>query len=360
MNVTRKTKKQAQQQKRLGRNVRQQKANLKNQKQTAKGQPQKPKQAAPAKKKGGVINALAQKLFGTKTAPQTAQQSLPYKEMYKDGICRVNDRLFTKTITFGDINYQLAQNEDKTQIFDGYCDFLNYFDSAISVQLSFINKYGNIRDFEKAISIPEQDDDFNSIRREYADMLKNQLAKGNNGLVKMKYITFGIEAASLKEAKPKLERVETDIIGNFKVLGVKALALNGIERLAVLHGQMHPDGSEKLQLEWADLAKTGLSTKDYIAPTSFDFRDGKTFRMGTTIGAASFIQIIAPELTDRLLADYLNMDNAVTVNMHIKSIDQMEAIKTIKRKITDLDAMKIAEQKKAVRAGYDMLRPDRV
>jgi hypothetical protein len=209
-------------------------------------------------------------------------------------------------------------------------------------------------DFEKAISIPDQDDDFNSIRVEYAEMLKNQLAKGNNSLVKTKYITFGIEAVNLSEARPRLERIETDIINNFKVLGVKAHPLNGLERLGVLHGQLHPDGSEKLQLQWADLAQTGLNPKDYIAPTSFDFRGGKTFRMGTTIGACSFIQIIAPELTDRLLADYLNMDNAVTVNMHIKSIDQMEAIKTIKRKITDLDAMKIAEQKKAVRAGYDM------
>ena len=211
-----------------------------------------------------------------------------------------------------------------------------------------------MQDFEKSISIPDQDDDFNSIRVEYAEMLKTQLAKGNNGLVKMKYITFGIEAENIKEAKPKLERIEADIINNFKVLGVKAHSLNGIERLAVLHGQMHPDGTEKLILDWADLAKTGLSTKDYVAPTSFDFKSGRTFRMGTTIGAASFIQIIAPELTDRLLADFLNMDNAITVNMHIKSIDQMEAIKTIKRKITDLDAMKITEQKKAVRAGYDM------
>ena len=331
--------------------MKQQQANKKDAKKAA-NQPNG--SSPPAPKQGGIKATLMQKLFGTKSAPQTAQQSIPFREIHKDGICRVNDRLYTKTITFGDINYQLAQNEDKTQIFEGYCDFLNYFDSTISVQLSFINKFGNMKDFEKAISIPNQDDEFNSIRLEYAEMLKTQLAKGNNGLVKMKYITFGVEVASLKEAKPRLERIEADIINNFKVLGVKAFPLNGLERLAVLHGQLHPDGSEKLQLEWADLAKTGMNAKDYIAPTSFDFRDGKTFRMGTTIGAASFIQIIAPELTDRLLADYLNLDNAVTVNMHIKSIDQMEAIKTIKRKITDLDAMKIAEQKKAVRAGYDM------
>jgi len=314
----------------------------------------------PPKKKGGFFASLLAKLFGSGTKPNSAQKSIPYREMYKDGICRVNDKLYTKTVTFSDINYQLAQNEDKTQIFDSYCGFLNYFDSTISVQLSFINKYGNIKDFEDAIDIPDRDDDYNSIRREYVEMLKGQLAKGNNGLVKQKYITFGIESSSLREAKPKLERIEAEIVNNFKVLGVKAMALNGAERLAVLHGQLHPDGKDVFRFDWNALPETGMSTKDFIAPTSFDFRGGKTFGMGTTIGAVSFIQIIAPELSDRLLADYLDMNNAITVNLHIKSIDQSEAIKTIKRKITELDAMKINEQKKAVRAGYDMLRPDRV
>jgi len=313
-----------------------------------------PVKPPPPKKKGGVFNSLLAKLFGSKTVPSTVQQSIPYKEMYKDGICRVNDKLYTKTITFSDINYQLAQNEDKTQIFESYCGFLNYFDSTISIQLSFINKYGNIKDFEHSIDIPDRDDEYNSIRREYAEMMKNQLAKGNNGLVRRKYITFGIESPTLREAKPKLERIEADIIGNFKALGVTAHALNGAERLAVLHGQLHPDGKDIFNFDWKALPETGMTTKDFISPTSFDFRGGKTFRMGTTIGAVSFIQIIAPELSDRLLADYLEMNNAITVNLHIRSIEQSEAIKTIKRKITELDAMKINEQKKAVRSGYDM------
>jgi hypothetical protein len=313
-------------------------------------------------KKGfaGFISWVLQKLFGVKTAPRTAQHTIPYRQMFKDGICQVTEKLYNKTITFGDINYQLAHAEDKNLIFEGYCDFLNYFDSTISVQLSFINKFGNPKDYERSILIKEKDDKYNSVRREYAEMLKNQLAKGNNGLVKHKYITFGISAANLREAKSKLERIEADIINNFKVLGVKAYPLNGQERLSVLHGQMHPDGKEKFLFNWRDIPKTGLSAKDYIVPTSFDFRDKASFRMGKTYGAVSFIQIIAPELTDKLLSDYLGMDNAVTVNLHIRSIDQQEAIKTIKRKITDLDAMKITEQKKAVRAGYDMLRPDRV
>ncbi len=302
-------------------------------------------------KSSGSIKA---RLFGRADTPETAQQSIPYKEMYRDGICRVTDRLFTKTVVFADINYQLAQSEDKNAIFESYCDFLNYFDSSIRVQLTFINKRANIRDFERSIEIPGREDEFDSIRKEYAAMLKSQLAKGRNGLVREKYITFGIEADSIKEAKPRLERVETDILNNFKTLGVASRPLSGAERLEILHGQFHPDGQERMRFDWKDIVKTGLSTKDFIAPSSFDFRDSKSFRIGEHYGAASFIQILAPELTDRMLAEFLDLDTTVTVNLHIRSIDQAEAIKTVKRKLSDLDKMKIEEQKKAVRVGYDM------
>ncbi len=286
----------------------------------------------PSDKKGGFFNGILSRVFGTSAAPRTAQQSIPYKEMYRDGICRVTDRLYTKTITFQDINYQLAQNDDKTQIFENYCDFLNFFDNSIPFQLSFINQYGNMEEFKHSIDITLTGDRYDSIREEYSDMLKNQLAKGNNGLVKAKYITFGIEADSLKDAKMRIERVEADILANFKVLGVTARSLSGVERLEVLHGQLNPGGRDKLRFHWNDIAKSGLSTKDFIAPTSFNFRNGRTFNIGAEYGAVSYVQILAPELTDRMLADFLDMDTAVTVTIHVQSINQTDAIKTIKRK----------------------------
>jgi len=297
---------------------------------------------------------MAAKIFGRADKPATVQQSIPYREMYRDGLCRVNDRLYTKTITFGDINYHLAQNEDKTQIFENYCDFLNYFDSSIGVQLSAINQFGNAEEFLRSIDIPLKGNDCDPLCIELGDFIRNQQAKGNNGLVKTKYVTFGVEADNLKAAKLRAERVEADILNNYKTLGVPSKPLNGMERLEVLHGVFHPDGNVKFRFNWKDIPRTGQSTKDFIAPTSFDFRDGKTFKMGEYYGAVSYLQILAPELTDRLLADFLDLDSAVTVTIHIKSIDQSEAIKTIKRKLSDLDKMKIEEQKKAVRSGYDM------
>ena len=283
----------------------------------------------------------------------TAQQTIPYLAMYPDGICKVTEKKYSKSIAYDDINYQLAQADDKTAIFENWCDFLNYFDATVSVQLSFINRGTRSGGAEEVIAIPAQNDAFNSIRTEYADMLKHQLAKGNNGFVKSKYITFSVEADNLNAAKARLARIETDILNNFKVLGAAARPMTGYERLEALHSVFHPEG-EPFRFSWDWLTPSGLTTKDFIAPSSFRFGDGRTFRMGRKLGAVSFLEILAPELNDRMLADILDLETGIVVNLHIKSIDQTEAIKTIKRKITDLDKMKIEEQKKAVRSGYDM------
>ena len=282
--------------------------------------------------------------------------------MFPDGICRVNPGYFTKTIQFQDINYQLSQNEDKTAIFEGWCDFLNYFDSSVKFQLSFMNMAANKDTYGQSIAIPPQDDDFDNIREEYTEMLRNHacsskslgLTAGNNGLIKTKYLTFGIEAANMKEAKPRLDRIETDLLNNFKRLGVAAEPLNGKQRLALMHGMFHMDEHTDFHFEWEWLAPSGLSVKDYIAPSSFEFRTGKEFGIGNKLGAVSFLQILAPELNDRMLADFLDMESSLIVTMHIQSVDQTKAIKTVKRKITDLQKMTIEEQKKAVRSGYDM------
>ena len=274
--------------------------------------------------------------------------------MFPDGICRVTDTYYTKTIQFQDINYQLSQNEDKTAIFDGWCDFLNYFDASVHFQLTFLNMAANKDTYGTQITIPLRGDEDDAIRTEYTQMLRDQLAKGNNGLIKTKYLTFGIEADGMKTAKPRLERIETDVLNNFKRLGVAAEPLNGTDRLRLLHDMLRIDDPAPFRFSWDWLASSGLSVKDFIAPSSFEFAKGNYFGIGQKRGAASFLQILAPELNDRMLADFLDMESSLIVTMHVQSVDQVSAIKTIKRKITDLNRMKIEEQKKAVRIGYDM------
>ena len=286
--------------------------------------------------------------------PRTAQQSIPFQRMFPDGICRVSDRYYTKTIQYQDINYQLAQQEDKTAIFEEWCSFLNFFDSSIHFELSFMNMATDAEVFEKNIRIPLRNDHFNSVRSEYSQMLKTQLAQGNNGLTKTKYITFGIEAESMREAKPRLDHVQTNLMNNFKRLGVVAKVLNGKDRLQLMHAMFHMGDNDRFYFDWNWLVGSGLSVKDFIAPTSFSFPGGRTFTMGSLHGAMSYLQITASDLSDQLLKDFLDMETSEIVTMHIQSVDQTAAIKQIKHTITELDRSKIEEQKKAVHAGYDM------
>ena len=292
--------------------------------------------------------------------PRDAVQTIPYRELFPDGLMQVNDKLFTKTLRFSDINYELAQPEDKEQTFDGLCDFYNALDSSMWAQMSFLNLRANLIDYRKSVTVPGQGDGCDDVRRELETILQAQLAKGNNGLIKRKYFTFGIEADSGQAARPRVERIEADLRNHLKNMGVRSEPLSGYDRLEVLHGIFHPDGREKLRFNWDAVVNTGLSTKPFIAPSSFDFRGGRTFKIGGMWGAASFLQIGASQLNDRVLSDFLNLDCSQIVTIHIKAVNQQEAIKTIKRKLTDIEKTKIEEQKKAVRSGYDMdvLPPD--
>lgn len=289
----------------------------------------------------------------------SAQQTIPYVAMHPDGVCQLPGGLYTKTVEYEDINYAVASTEDQTAIFGGWSSFLNYFDSSLPFQLSFVNRRSRSANRYK-VNIPEQEDEFNSIRHEYVEMLKGQISKSNNGIERTKYITFGLPAGSVAEARPRLGRVEADVMGNLKRLGVQSQPLDGRDRLAVLHGQMHPGSREPFRFSWKDIPQHGMGTKDYIAPDSFDFRQSRTFRVGQSWGAVSYLQILASELSDKLLAEILELDAELTVTLHIQTVDQLRAIKTIKGKISDIGRMKAEEQKKAVRAGYDMeiLPPD--
>ncbi len=297
------------------------------------------------------IIKMAQHDDGT---PRTAQQTIPFERMFQDGICRIGRDYYTKTIQFQDINYQLAQQEDKTEIFEEWCSFLNFFDSSVHFELSFMNLATDATDFERKIAIPHQKDDFNDVRDEYSTVLLKQMEAGNNGLTKTKYITFGIHADSMKSAKPRLIHIEMDLLNNFKRLGVVAETLDGYQRLALMHRQLHMGDKARFHFDWKYLVGSGLSVKDFIAPSGFEFPTGRYFKIGDLFCAMSFLSIDASDISDRMLADFLGMESTQIVTMHIQSVDQNEAIKTIKHTITELDRSKIEEQKKAVRAGYDM------
>ena len=283
---------------------------------------------------------------------ETVQDTIPYKRMLKDGICQIEKNKFNKTIRFLDINYRLMEEADQESIFSEFSSFLNFFNSSVEVEFSYINSIGENEEISKLIDIKENIDDFNEIRSEYRQMLLNQSSKGNNGLSKSMYLTFTIEAEDLKQAKSRLEQMEMDVLNNFKQMGVKAYVLDGEERLKVIHDILNPN--DKLVFSFEDLKYSGLTTKEYIVPPSFNFSKPTYFKSGEVFSEVNFLQLLVSDIKDEMLSEFLALEENMVVTFHIKAIDQMEAIKNVKRKITDLDKMKLEENKKAIRAGYDI------
>ena len=326
--------------------------------------------------------------------PNSAQRTIPYTQMYRSGLCHATgvpvkavrrDKLwqrmikklpvpglqekkpvtlgyYTKTVEFFDTNYRLAKRENKEAIFENWCRFLNYFDASVSVQLTFLNQKVDVEDFYRSIEIPAHGDDFNALRAEYVTMLKAQFSKGNNGLIKRKFLTFGIHAEDQDTAQIKLDRIESEIIGTFRTMKVVAFPLNGYERLEIMHDVLNIGTDRKLNFNWDLITQTGLSTKDFISANSMNFSQKRQFELQERVGRASFLQINAPELSDDILAQLLELDSPLIVTMHLHSLEQADAIKQIKDTMTDLNKMKIEEQMKATRMGYGMeiLPPDLV
>ena len=286
--------------------------------------------------------------------PTTAQKTISFEKMYQDGICLVKPKFYTKMVEFFDINYDLLEDEDKYEILEDYSKFINYFDPSIPFEIFLFNRQVNEQMLAEQFQIPAQEDAFNEIREEYTHMLQKQAAKGNNGIIKSKYVIFGVHANGLKEARSKLNNIGTDVVKNLNLMGTNAKVLDGKERLRVLYEYFNQGEMEPFRFSFQELSESGKSVKDYIAPPGFDFRYPSRFQSGSMYGSVHYLDMIAPKCDDELIKRLLDIDDNLTITMHMQTVDPVKAIKRIKNALSNIQKMKIEEQKKAVRSGYDM------
>ena len=300
------------------------------------------------------VKKIKKRMAELKANKQDSTQSfIPYLHMYSDGICHVRDKFYTKTVQFFDINYRMASFDDAHRIFSSYCNLLNYFDDSIKVQLSFENQNTDIDEMNDNLTIPLCNDGDDDIRKEYSEMQKKQMLKGKNGKVLKKYITFGIDAANLRYARIRLVNIVSEIKKLFKKFDVACQELNGKERLELLYKSLNPFSDEPFIYDEAYMKKTGMDTKDFIAPSSLKIAKNH-FELGNSCyGRVSALNVLSGEMSDEILSDFLELDNILAIDIHLEPYDQTESIKLIRGKLSNLEKMKVDEQKKAVRSGYD-------
>ena len=292
---------------------------------------------------------------------KSTQETLNYKRMYPNGICNVTGNVYNRMIRFSDISYQLSQDEMKQRIFAQYSTLLNSFDFNVKLQLTFINYRMNSDNFldvayeytkeNSAIEI----EDFELLREEYFSFLDEQRQKGSNGIIRNKYLVFSIVDESYESAVRRLESIETSIKSSFQTMGVITESLSGLERLSIINYLLNSNTPHYVELENIPKEKLKHPLKDFIAPRTFDFGyKNDEFKINNKYATTLYLSIEASELSDRALAEYLDLELEILVSMHIYSLEQQKAVKMVKTKASDLDSIKIEEQKKAIKAGYDM------
>lgn len=287
-----------------------------------------------------------------KESSSATQSSIPYATMYQDGTCHIQKNKYSQTIEFYDTNYQLATFEEKDNKFLLWCNILNYFDESIEFQNTYENQIINKEQLTKIVKIGKCEDSFDDIRSEYSDYRCKQLTEGKNSKRIKKYLTFTIEAKNKKIARTKLNSISDELISLFSDMKVSARKLNGEERLESIYHSCNPFISEPFIFDWNLVKRMGYSTKDFVAPTSLSFKKSD-FEIADGYGSITSINILAGELSDKIISDYLEIDGLVSLNFHIKPYDQLAALKYVRGKHSDVQKMKIDEQKKAFRAGYD-------
>ncbi|OMD35657.1 VirB4-like conjugal transfer ATPase, CD1110 family [Paenibacillus odorifer] len=283
--------------------------------------------------------------------PKNVQQSIPYSLVSDDGILQHGKVRFSKTFALIDINYQVGKQDDQEEVFAKYCEFLNFFDESVNVQVNILNKSFNKDEFARRVIVEQKNDFMTPFREEYNKMIKSKISGGKNEVKKVKYITISIESISIDEARSAFSRIERETQAIFKRMGSSLHGLDLSERLEMLHDIYRMGQEGQFVYEPSEHKKKGLLTKDLIAADSMTFKRDHMI-IGDRYARALYIKDLPTFLNDKFLSEITDFSFNLLLTMNIKSVNSYKALRIVKRQITGMEANKIEYQKRSLKNGY--------
>ena len=294
-------------------------------------------------------NAERKKQLKKAAAPKSTVQQVKYERMFEDGICEIEHGLYSRSVKFSDINYQTARRDEQVDLFTRYCEVLNYCDPTMHLQINIINRRIDKDAFRETMFMPMQGDSLDHYRKEMNGMLAQKALEGQNSILREKYLTFTTGATSYETAIPALARLETDLTGHFKALGCEVEMLSGAERLELIHNIFRPE--ERFTFAYDQLLESSLTTKSFVAPDSFDFREKHRFEFGDHLGQVLFLRELPAELSDKIISELSDLPIDMNITLHITNVDQGKALEMVRRQIAFMEMEATGKQDAAVQKG---------
>jgi len=257
--------------------------------------------------------------------PRSAQDIIPIKALWLDGIFLVGKNKYSKCFKFIDINYAVASNEDKEAMFIDYSELLNSLDTGAMAKITINNRRINKIDFEKQILLDLQNDKLDEYRKEYNQMLIDKTKEANE-IVQEKMITISVYKKSVEEARNYFNRVGADLISKFNSLGSKCVELNTEERLRILHDFYRTGEETSFRFDMTEDLKKGHNFRDFICPDSFEFKDDY-FKMGNRYGRVLFLKEYASFIKDSMITELTELNRNLMLSIDVIPIPMDEAVK---------------------------------
>lgn len=281
---------------------------------------------------------------------RTTQNHIDYDVMMKNGICYIGDDVYSAVLKFTDVNYQIARNDDQEAIWTKYMEILNSLGSESGIQLVIHNHTVDEEDFEKNVLMKSKGDNLDNDRIEFNKVLRTNINMGTNNIVTDKMFVFTSKMDDLDEAIKDINFKGREFEDRFKELGCDAYIMDGRERLETINNMFNP--AKPFYFDYSKVNDT-FTSKDAIAPSSFDFTKKDRFMIGDRYCRCLWLKNYSTELSDKYINDLTKIEHNLVISFHMKSVVRGEELPLIKSNIAGMELQKMEEQKKALREGYD-------
>ena len=268
-------------------------------------------------------------------APKSCQDAIPIKRIYDDGIFQVGRELFSKTFKFTDINYAVADYDDKQNMLQEYADFLSTLDAGVPAKITINNRRINRLDIERTLLLPDKDDGLDDYRHEYNRMLLDK-ATGANAMVQDKYFTLFVFKKTVEEARAYFNRAGAEITARLKKLGSICTEMDTTERLRLFHDFYRVGEESNFDFDIKTNRRRGHSFKDYIAPDSFEF-EGDHFKIGDRYGRVLFLREYGTYIKDTILADLTALNRNIMLSVDIIPVPIDESVKEAESRLLGVE-----------------------
>jgi len=307
------------------------------------------------KKKKEVVKkekTMSERRKAKSIVPRSTQQTIPYIATYDEGMLEVTPNKFSKMYVLKDINYKTSKDEEQVFIFTKLGEFYNYFQDDVFLAITIDNRFVSIAEQERQVFYRMTDDDYDSHREEFNRVLNRQIMIGKNDMQVEKYLTVTIEADTAIEALLRFHKIDTEVIDNLRKFTSDAKVMTTTQRLAYYHDRFRRGHEGEFQIDFEFLKSQGISSKDYIAPTYFDFGN-KHIQIEDDYFRVLYLNNLPASLSDNFFLDLCDNDFATTTTISIQPVAQDKGLKIVKKQLTGIEMNKIDAEKRAVKAGYN-------